>query len=407
MEPTSRHGIGPHLPQFALLIGVNALVGALVGQERTLVPFLAEREFGVESAVATSAFLITFGLAKAPSNLLAGFLAARLGRKNVLVAGWLIGLPVPLLLLWAPSWHWVILANLLLGINQGFTWSATVLMKIDLAGDDQRGLAVGLNEGAGYMAVGVSAFATGLLADRYGIRFEPFLLGSAIAALGLASSVFLVRETREPGSSVRPLPGNLRSVARDPQLLACSRTGLINNANDAFAWALLPLLLLQSGRSVAEVTAIAATYPIVWGALQLVAGPLSDRIGRRMPVVAGMLMQAIGIAAFSVFHGLGSGIAAAALLGLGTALAYPALLAAAADAVPENKRPAALGFFRMWRDGGYVLGALGFGVVADAWGLGVAALVAAGATGVAGVDGFLHLAGGNSSERLRTRTMPV
>ncbi len=380
-----------NLPQFVLLVGMNALVGALIGQERSLIPLLADARFGLTSAVATSAFLVTFGLTKAPGNLLAGILADRIGRKRVMQIGWFIGLPVPLLLMGADSWGWVLLANALLGINQAFTWSTTVLMKIDLARDDQRGRAVGWNEAAGYTAVGISAFISGLLADRYGLGFEPFVLGAAIAVTGLIATRF-VTETHVVGPiSHERLSFHMKDLLGNSRLLACARTGLVNNANDAFVWALLPLLLLRSGRSTAEVAGIAATYPIAWGLLQLLTGPMSDRFGRRAPITAGMGIQAVALVGFTVTTSLATSLTAAALLGLGTALAYPALIAAAADAASAEARASSVGFFRMWRDAGYAIGALGFGAVADLWGLSSASLVVAAVTAAAALDAAFHL----------------
>ena len=396
-------GIRANLPQFALLMAINGLVGALVGQERSLIPLLAEQEFGLASGLATSLFLVTFGLAKSPSNLVAGLLSERFGPRRVLGAGWLMGLPVPLLLMWAPSWGWVIAANLLLGVNQGLTWSTTVLMKIQLAGEKERGRAVGLNEFAGYVAVGLSALASGLLADRFGIRPEPFVLGLVIVGGGATLSWFMVRDSH----AVMNLQPHLhvRSLFQDRLLKTCSRTGLVNNANDAFAWALLPLLLTRAELSTSQIAAVAATYPIVWGVLQLFTGPLSDRIGRRLPIGVGMLLQAVGLATFSITQQLAPALIAAAVLGVGTALAYPALIAAAADMAPEHRRPSAIGFFRMWRDAGYVAGALVFGSVADLWGLPAAAAAAAAVTAASGLDASLNLREKHSSERLIAPTM--
>jgi MFS family permease len=396
-------GIRANLPQFALLVGINALVGALVGQERSLIPLLAEHEFGLASGLATSLFLVTFGLAKAPSNLVAGLLAERFGPRRVLITGWLVGLPVPFMLMWAPTWGWVIAANLLLGVNQGLTWSTTVLMKIQLAGDHERGRAVGLNEFAGYAAVGLSAFGSGLLADRYGIRPEPFLLGVLVVVAGTALSSMVVRDTHRI-TNLRPHL-KIRGLFRDRHLLTCARTGLVNNANDAFVWALLPLLLATADLSTAQIASVAATYPVVWGVLQLVTGPLSDRIGRRVPIGVGMMLQAGALVSFAIDQRLGPALAAAAVLGIGTALAYPALIAAAADGAPEHRRPSAIGFFRMWRDAGYVIGALVFGSVADLWGLPAAAAVAAAVTAAAGVDASLNLRLKHSSERLIAPTI--
>jgi MFS family permease len=395
---SSPKGIQANLPQFALLAAINALVGALVGQERSLTPLLAEREFGLASGLATSLFLVTFGLAKAPSNLAAGLLAERFGPRRVLIGGWLLGLPVPILLILAPSWGWVVAANLLLGVNQGLTWSTTVLMKLQLAGDHERGRTVGLNEFAGYIAVGVSAYVSGLLAERFGIRPEPFVLGLVVVVGGAVLSWLAVRDTHEDAdlrADVQIMP-----LFRDRALATCSRTGLVNNANDAFAWALLPLLLAQDEFSTAQIAAVAATYPLVWGILQLFTGPWSDSLGRRTPIASGMLLQAAGLAGFGVTGTVAPALVAAAILGIGTALAYPALIAAAADTATEQRRPSAVGFFRMWRDAGYVVGAIAFGSVADLWGLPAAALAAAILTVVSGVDAALNLGHKPPSERL-------
>jgi MFS family permease len=346
---------------------------------------------------------VTFGLTKAPSNLLAGLLAERFGPRRVLITGWLVGFPVPLLLMWAPSWGWVIAANLLLGINQGLTWSTTVLMKIQLAGDDERGRAVGLNEFAGYAAVGLSAFASGLLADRFGIRPEPFILGVLVVAGGAVLSLFVVRDTHS-FINLRPHL-RVQLLFRDRLLGTCARTGLVNNANDAFAWALLPLLLTRADLSTAQIAGVVATYPIVWGVLQLFTGPLSDRVGRRVPIGAGMLLQAFGLVAFALVQGIMPALIGAAVLGIGTAFAYPALIAAAADLAPENRRPSSIGYFRMWRDSGYVFGALFFGSVADLWGLPAAAAAAAFVTAASGVDASLNLRAKRSSERLIAPTI--
>ena len=399
----STRGIRANLPQFALLVGINALVGALVGQERSLIPLLAKGEFGLASGLATSLFLVTFGLAKAPSNLIAGLLAERFGPRRVLVAGWLVGLPVPLLLIWAPSWGWVIAANLFLGVNQGLTWSTTVLMKIQLAGDHERGRAVGLNEFAGYAAVGLSALGSGLLADRFGLRPEPFVLGLVVVIGGALLSSFVARDTHTVINLKPHL--QLRSLFQNRLLKTCARTGLVNNANDAFAWALLPLLLTKADLSTPQIAAVAATYPIVWGVLQLFTGPLSDRVGRRAPIGTGMLLQAAALTTFSLSQQLAPALMASAVLGIGTALAYPSLIAAAADIATEQSRPSSVGFFRMWRDAGYVIGALVFGSVADLWGLPAAAAAAALVTAAAGLDSSLNLREKHSSERLIAPTM--
>jgi MFS family permease len=398
VEHSPALGIRANLAQFALLVGINGLVGALVGQERTLVPLLGERVFSVRSATAALLFIATFGATKAAANLVAGILADRIGRKPVLVAGWLIGIPVPLLLMWAPAWGWVVAANLLLGVNQGLTWSTTVIMKMDLAGPLRRGLAMGFNEAAGYLAVALSAGVSGALAARYGLRPEPFLLGLAVAGVGLGLSALLIRETsgHALAEAGRALPKSLREVAtivslRHRGLAAASRTGLINNANDAHAWGLLPILFVREGLDAAQIGLIAALYPAVWSLAQLVTGALSDRIGRRLPISFGMWVQAGALLTFALGDGLGMWASASVMLGAGTALTYPALLAAVADMAAPSWRAAAVGVYRTWRDGGYVLGALMAGMFADAIGLREALWIVAIVTALSGLDAWRNL----------------
>ena len=404
--PTTEAALGlrANAGQFALLVAVNGLVGALVGQERTLVPLLGDRLLGVASATAVLGFIATFGLAKAAANLVAGSLADRIGRRRVLILGWLFGVPVPLGLMWAPTWGWVVALNVLLGINQGLAWSTTVIMKIDLAGPERRGLAMGLNEFAGYLALAGSAAASGLLAARFGLRPEPFLMGLAVVALGLIASVLFVEETAahaHAGSSDER-GRSLRDVAalctyRDRALSAASRTGLVNNANDAYAWGLVPLLLLGEGLGPEQVGIVAAVYPATWATGQLVTGPLSDRIGRRIPASTGMLVQAGALLWFVLGQGLGSRVAAAALLGAGTALTYPAVLAAVADRADGSWRASALGVYRTWRDLGYVAGAFAAGLSADAFGLRWALVIVAGATALSALDSWLNLPASSSA----------
>lgn len=402
-------GLRANLSQFVLLVGVNGLVGALVGQERTLVPLLGERVFALRSTTAVLFFIVTFGIAKAISNLLAGALADRIGRKRILVLGWLIGLPVPLLLMIAPSWSWVIAANVLLGINQGLTWSITVVMKIDLAGPRRRGLAMGLNEFAGYLAVALSAAASGALAARYGLRPEPLFLGLAVAALGLGLSAVFVKDTfghaalENGGAPVRSFGEVVRLASfGDGRLAAISRTGLVNNANDAYVWGLLPLLLAAQGRSTAEIGIVAAAYPAAWGIGQLFTGALSDRIGRRIPIASGMWIQASALLGLAVTAGLAASSAFALLLGIGTALTYPALLAAVGDLADPGWRAAAVGVYRTWRDGGYVIGALSAGAIADIFDLSVALGAIAIGTALAGTDAWIHLGRASSSDNLNS-----
>ena len=404
-----RLGIRANLGQFMLLVGVNGLVGALVGQERTLVPLFGERIFALRSATAVLLFIVTFGLAKAVSNLAAGALADRVGRKRILMVGWAVGLPVPLILMIAPSWSWVVAANILLGINQGLTWSITVMMKIDLAGPRQRGLAMGLNEFSGYLAVGLSAGASGALAARYGLRPEPLFLGLAIAALGLGVSGLFVKETARYAELENDgaRPKSFREVARltsfgDPRLAAISRTGLVNNANDAHAWGLLPLLLVAQGLSTAQIGMVAAAYPVTWGIGQLFTGALSDRIGRRIPISSGMWIQASALLGFALTGGVAAGATFAILLGIGTALTYPALLAAVGDVAAPGWRAAAIGVYRTWRDSGYVIGALAAGAMADLFDLRIALGVVAVTTALSGFDAWVHLRPGSSSDNLNS-----
>jgi MFS family permease len=401
-----RLGLGANVGQFALLVGVNALVGAMVGQERSILPLLAEREFGLRSASAALTFLVAFGLAKAFANLAAGALADRYGRKPVLVAGWLVALPVPLLIIAAPDWSWVVVANVLLGINQGMTWSTTVIMKVDLVGPARRGLALGLNEAAGYVAVAGAALATGLIAQESGLRPAPFFLGLAVAGLGLGISAVFVRETRghaaleSDATLIEAAVGGLaaederppgwRAVVRrtsvgDRRLFAASQAGLINNLNDGMAWGLLPLFFATRGLPVVEIGVLAATYPLVWGVLQIATGAWSDRVGRRPLIVAGMLVQAGAIAAVAAGDGFATWLVAAATLGVGTALVYPTLIAAISDAVSPLARAQSVGVYRFWRDMGYVAGGLVAGVVADAVDFRAAIAVVAALTAASGI----------------------
>ncbi len=382
-------GLRANAGQFALLVGVNGLVGGMIGQERTVLPLLAREVFGLTGFTAVLTFVLAFGVTKALANLAAGALADRHGRKRVLVAGWLLGLPVPLLLIWAPSWAWVVLANVFLGLNQGFAWSSTVIMKIDLAGPARRGLAMGLNEAAGYLAVALTALATGFIAAQAGLRPAPFFLGLAFAGLGLGASVFFVRETLEHAklepSSAAGLPWRTvfaRTSIRDPSLSAASQAGLVNNLNDGVAWGLLPLLYSSHGLAVAEIGVLAAAYPAVWGLAQVGTGALSDRVGRKGLIVTGMLAQAGALGLIAVSSTFGAWLVAAAVLGLGTAMVYPTLLAAVADVADPAWRGAAVGVYRLWRDLGFAVGAVVAGVLADRGGIpfaigGVAALTGA------------------------------
>ncbi len=387
--PRVRLGLRENLGQFSLLIAVNALVGGMIGQERTVVPLLAERTFGLAAFTATTTFIVAFGATKALTNLATGALTDRIGRKPVLVAGWLIGIPVPLLLIWAPSWTWVIVANVLLGVNQGMTWSTTVIMKIDLVGPARRGLALGLNEAAGYGAVALTALATGEIAARHGLRPEPFYLGIAFAGLGLGVSTLFVRETRGHADLEASITatadegaGRFRSVFaratwKDPSLSAVSQAGLVNNAVDGLAWGILPLLFAAEGLSVARIGVLAAVYPGVWCIGQLFTGAWSDRVGRKPLIVAGMVLQGAALAFMAASEGFAPWVAGAVLIGVGTALVYPTLIAAVGDVAHPSWRATAVGVYRLWRDTGYVVGALLGGVVADVFNLRAAVWVVA------------------------------
>jgi MFS family permease len=395
-----RLGLRANLAQFTLLVAVNALVGGMIGQERTVLPLLAGRVFAVGAFTASLMFIVAFGITKALTNLAAGALSDRYGRKPVLVAGWLIGLPVPLLLIWAPNWGWVIAANVLLGVNQGLTWSTTIVMKIDLVGPRRRGLAMGFNEAAGYLAVAVTGLATGWLAAQYGLRPAPFLLGLTFAALGLGLSAIFVREThhhaRHEARTHTPRDRDhhdgltsrqiftLTSV-REPALSAASQAGLVNNLNDGLAWGLYPILFATSGLGVARIGVLVALYPAVWGTGQLLTGWLSDRWGRKWLIAAGMLLQAIGIALVAAATGFAVWAIAAVLTGAGTAMVYPTLLAVIGDVAHPTWRARAVGVYRLWRDLGYAIGALIAGITADLLGLHAAIWLIAAITAASGL----------------------
>jgi MFS family permease len=381
-SPDVRLGLRENAFQFTLLVVVNAFVGAMVGIERSILPVLAEREFQLAARTAVLSFIVVFGIAKALTNYAAGRVSDRFGRKQVLVAGWLVATPVPFALMWAPSWNWVLAANVLLGISQGLTWSTTVIMKIDLAGARQRGLAMGLNEFAGYIAVAASAFATGWIAATYGLRPQPFYLGVAYVAIGLALSVLLVKETHhhvshesallgEDLANTRLTPREIfwRTTIRDPNLSSVSQAGLVNNLNDGMAWGLFPLVFASAGLGLAEIGLLAAIYPAAWGVGQLITGGLSDRVGRKPLIVWGIWIQAVGIGWIAVSEGFDGFAFGALVLGLGTAMVYPTLLAAIGDVAHPAWRASAVGVYRLWRDLGYAFGALLAGMTADLSGL--------------------------------------
>jgi MFS family permease len=383
-------GLRANAGQFALLVGINAFVGAMVGLERTVLPLIGEQDFNLTSKTAILTFIVAFGLAKATMNLAAGTLADRAGRKRLLVLGWLLALPVPLLIGIAPGWWLVVVANLLLGACQGLAWSMTVVMKIDLVGPKRRGLALGFNESAGYLGVAIAAFLTGLLAASVAPRTLVWVGGVAIATIGLLASAVFVRDThahvtaeqRDHGGRAHKI--SLRDAFplvsyRDPVLRACSQAGLVNNLNDALAWGLAPLYLAANGASSSQIGAVAAVYPAVWGLGQLGTGWLSDHVGRKPLIAVGMLVQ--GAALALLVAGGGSflpAFLAAILLGIGTAMVYPTLIAAVSDAVEPRDRAQAVGIYRFWRDSGFVAGGLTAGIVADLAGnSGAIALVAA------------------------------
>jgi MFS family permease len=384
-----RLGLRQNLAQFSLLVGINALVGGMVGQERTILPLLATRTFGLAAFTATTTFIVAFGATKALTNLATGTLTDRVGRKPILVAGWLVALPVPFLLIWAPGWGWVIAANVLLGVNQGMTWSTTVIMKIDLVGPARRGFALGLNEASGYGAVSLTALATGVIAARHGLRPEPFYLGIAFAGLGLGLSTLLVRETHgharhEAATTESQTDADdrftivfARATWRDPTLSAVSQAGLVNNAVDGLAWGILPLLFAAGGLSVQAIGVLAALYPGVWCVGQLFTGAWSDRMGRKPLITGGMIVQGIALILMAATTGFGPWALGAVLIGAGTALVYPTLLAAVGDRAHPTWRATAVGVYRLWRDTGYVVGALLGGMVADAFNLRAAVAVVA------------------------------
>ncbi len=389
----ARLGLRANAGQFALLVGVNGLVGGMLGQERTVLPLLARDVFGLTGFTVILSFIVAFGVAKAIANLVAGALADRYGRKPVLVAGWLLAVPVPVLLIWAPTWGWVIGANVLLGVSQGVTWSTTVIMKIDLVGPARRGLAMGLNEAAGYGAVAVTAIATGFIASAAGLRPAPFLLGLAFAGLGLGASALFVRETRghvEVEGRRTTATVTWRTVARrttigDPSLSAASQAGLINNLNDGMAWGLLPIFYAAHGLSIVEIGVLAGAYPAVWGVAQIGTGALSDRIGRKGLIAAGLLVQAVALGWIAASASFLPWLLAAVVLGLGTAMVYPTLLAVIADVADPSWRGAAVGIYRLWRDLGFAAGAIIAGTFAQAGGMPFAIGVIGALTAASGI----------------------
>jgi MFS family permease len=393
-----RLGLRENLPQFALLVGLNAFVGAMVGLERTVLPLLGEQEFGLTSKTAITSFIVSFGVTKAVLNLVAARLSDRVGRKPILIAGWVFALPVPFLIIAAPAWWWIDLANVLLGANQAMAWSMTVIMKIDLVGPRRRGLALGLNEFAGYVAVGVMSWVTGFIAGHWGLRPYPFYLGIVIAIVGLAVSIFLVRETRghvavEAGTTSAGPPAEVPTLKHifyvtslgNVSLFAACQAGLVNNLNDGMSWGLFPLFFAAHGLAIQRIGVVKAAYPLVWGVLQVATGPLSDRIGRRGLIAGGMVVQSAGIWLTVLVPEYGAWLVGAVLQGAGTAMVYPTLLAAIADHAQPAWRASSLGVYRFWRDLGYAIGALASGLIADAFSVDAAIHAVAAVTLLSGV----------------------
>jgi len=398
-------GLRENLPQFVLLVAVNALVGGMVGQERTVVPLLAEREFGIEGFSAMLSFIAVFGVTKAIVNYFAGTLSDRFGRKPVLLAGWLFALPVPLMLIWAPSWGWVIAANVLLGVNQGLAWSTTVVMKIDLVGPHRRGTAMGFNEAAGYGAVALAAWATGAIAEASGLRPGPFLLGLAIAAVGLGLSAVFVRETAghvahevANHDSGDGHDGDLTgkqvfalATWRNRNLSAASQAGLVNNLNEGMAWGLFPVYFAASGLDLATVGLLTAIAPAVWGVGQLGTGALSDRVGRKWLIAGGQLTEAAGLLVIAAGTTVPVWVVGSAMFGAGTAMAYPTLIAAVGDVAHPSWRGAAVGVYRFWRDIGFAVGAVVAGALADLYSLAIAITAVAAITAASGLDVVIRM----------------
>lgn len=391
-------GLRENAAQFALLVLANAFVGATLGAERSLLPLLARDAFGIASATATLGFLVTFGLTKAGANYAAGRLADRAGRRRILLTGWLFALPVPLLLYWAPNWWWVVAANALLGVHQGLAWSATVIMKIDLVGPRRRGLAMGLNEFAGYVAVAIAALAGAYLAVTTGPRLALFTLGLGPAVAGLLLTLLFVRDTmahvalehelaEQDAARVAPacVPEGSGRPGPRRQLFAAYQAGLVNNLNDGVAWGLLPLYFAAGGLAVREIGWLAALYPAVWGVAQIATGALSDRVGRRGLIAAGMAVQGVALAVTALSEGFVAWAVAAILLGLGTAAVYPTLIAQVSDLVRARERARAVGTYRLWRDLGYVAGALLAGAAADRVGFRITILIVAVITAASGL----------------------
>jgi MFS family permease len=365
-------GLKENWKQFALLVIVNGFVGGMVGMERSILPQIAEKEFAIAAKTAILSFIIVFGIVKAITNYYTGALANRFGRKNLLVAGWIIGIPIPFMLMFAPSWGWIIAANVLLGINQGLTWSSTVVMKIDLVGEKQRGFAMGLNEFAGYISVALVAFLTGWIASEYGIRPYPFYTGIVLVALGLLSSIFLVKDTKhhvakETTTNTIPKLQHIfwDTTWKNKNLGSVTQAGLINNLNDGMAWGIFPILLATKGFTIGEIGIVTAIYPAVWGIGQLFTGKMADRFCKKDMLYAGMLIQAIALIALVWANSMLHYVLLSSVLGWGTAMVYPTFLATVAENTNPQDRAKSIGIFRLWRDLGYAIGAILTGIIAD------------------------------------------
>lgn len=399
MSAQPRLGLRENVSQFSLLVAITAFVGAMVGLERSTLPLIGRQDFGLSSSAAVLTFIVAFGLAKALTNLGAGALAQRAGRRRLLIGGWMVALPVPLLIALAPSWGWIVAANALLGINQGLAWSMTVVMKIDLVGPRRRGLALGLNESAGYGGVALAAGLSGWLAATLAARDVLVVAGATVAVVGFMLSVLFVRDTAEhvaleqadhhqgtDRQAPRLRSAFARATYREPALRSCSQAGLVNNLNDGMAWGLVPLFLAAHGAGVADIGLVAAIYPAVWSVAQIATGAWSDSLGRKPLIAGGMLVQALALTLLALSNGaLAPAAGAAVLLGLGTAMVYPTLIAAISDAVTPVARAPIVGVYRFWRDMGYVFGGLIAGTAADALGYGGAITLVAGLTAASGL----------------------
>jgi MFS family permease len=388
-------GLRANWQQFSLLVLINGFVGGMVGLQGTVVPLVGSQEFKIASTTAVLSFIISFGVIKAFANLVSGHLADVYGRKHMLVLGWLIGLPVPFMIAWAPSWAWIVAANALLGVNQGFAWSMTVIMKVDLVGPKSRGLAVGLNEFAGYLSVGLTALLAGYIAQRYGLRPQPFYLGIAYAVLGLVLSVLVVRDTRHhvereiahhhaSGEELGFWEVFWRASFKNRNLFASSQAGLVNNLNFGMSWGIFPLFFSSFGLAVGRIGILNSVYPGVWGVLQTVTGPLSDRWGRKGLIVSGMWVQGGGLFLIGITQTFGWWLLSSILLGLGTAMVYPTLIAAVSDASHPSWRARSLSVYRFWRDLGYAVGALSAGMIADTLGISSAIKIVAALSFISG-----------------------